>query len=340
VSSNEAATFLIVDVYGNVIGLAEADSYGHILFPRELVPLRAGSYPYTLYQSEAGVEGFDEGSDGWPVVLTVEGPENSVVSITYSYPQGKRAAAARNEQAAPALSGEPAGVSETAEKAAEATQATEDDAADTPKAVEPEPATDAEGQSEEENEAGKETDNETDTESENGESPEEAVEPEPAIAPGPAVAQIYAKVCNNGACAAGSALSFGLYDQNRSLIEEVASDDCGNIQFEVSFAEAGVYHYTVKQLSPALSGWRIDKRRLPVTITVEEAPLLRETGAEPAVPLHATVSYPIGDICFVNTFYGLLIGPSNTRCFSRPAQRCVSLISQPAPRRGGCPRCR
>ena len=61
----------------------------------------------------------------------------------------------------------------------------------------------------------------------------------------------------------------------------------------ISFTKPGVYNYTVREITPSISNWKIDKQEYRVVITVED----NDTGQ-----LTAKVDYPDGKIVFTNVY--------------------------------------
>jgi pilin isopeptide linkage protein len=86
--------------------------------------------------------------------------------------------------------------------------------------------------------------------------------------------------------------TFGLFDENGDLLA-TAQNTGGVVQFpQRIYTETGVFHYTVRELTPPEEGWTTDGAVYPVTVTVTEAGGM----------LIATVTYPNGQPTFVNTF--------------------------------------
>jgi pilin isopeptide linkage protein/uncharacterized repeat protein (TIGR02543 family) len=72
-----------------------------------------------------------------------------------------------------------------------------------------------------------------------------------------------------GRTLAGNDFIFGVYDEEGNIQASAYNDESGAITFpEIYFDAAGVYNYTVRELSVDQDGWITDKNNYPVTITV------------------------------------------------------------------------
>ena len=85
----------------------------------------------------------------------------------------------------------------------------------------------------------------------------------------------------------------------------------------ISFKKPGVYNYTVRELAPSISNWKIDKNEYRVIVTVED---------NGKGQLIAKVDYPDGKIVFTNMY---------CKCKCKPAKpkvdvcKCFNNLSFP-----------
>ena len=108
----------------------------------------------------------------------------------------------------------------------------------------------------------------------------------------PATAIIRARKCLIGGCLCGDDFTFAVFDQSGNEVARATNDECGKIVFPaLTFTQSGVFHFTVRELSPSSCGIVTDDRVFPVTVTVTD---------NGAGQLIATVSYPDGKPVFVN----------------------------------------
>ena len=70
----------------------------------------------------------------------------------------------------------------------------------------------------------------------------------------------------------------------------------------INFTKAGIYTYTVREITPPASNWKIDKREYTITVTVTD---------DGAGHLKAKVDYPDGKIVFTNEF---------CKCYCKPTR--------------------
>ena len=105
-----------------------------------------------------------------------------------------------------------------------------------------------------------------------------------------------------------------------SMTQRNHPDPCGDITFPpLCFTEQGVYHFTIRELTPSSNEWTTDKAEIPVVVTVEGE------GAEQT----ATVDYPNGIPQFTNTYrkcpvWAIIMACKTTYGCSVPAEGTFS----------------
>ncbi|MDR0896812.1 MAG: hypothetical protein LBN04_03040 [Oscillospiraceae bacterium] len=100
-----------------------------------------------------------------------------------------------------------------------------------------------------------------------------------------------------GAALPDGRFDFGLFSSSGAMLATATNDASGHIAFPAqpfTVEQMGAYTYTVREVSPSGSGWIVDGRTYPATITVS---IDQSTG----LPV-AAIAYPEGNPIFVNTY--------------------------------------
>jgi len=108
----------------------------------------------------------------------------------------------------------------------------------------------------------------------------------------PATAIIQAKKILCGGCLNGNDFTFAVFDQSGNEVTRATNNACGKIVFApISFTQAGMFNFTVRELNPSSHDVITDAHVFPVVVTVAD------NGERQLV---ATVNYPAGKPGFVN----------------------------------------
>ena len=114
----------------------------------------------------------------------------------------------------------------------------------------------------------------------------------------------------NGAQLQANAFSFLVLDANGDVVAGGSNDASGNIPFNsITYASAGVYTYTVKEVNAGANGITYDATEYTVTVTVVD----NGDGT-----LSASAAYPEGGLVFTNTYkpVGTSVTPQATKILS------------------------
>jgi pilin isopeptide linkage protein len=112
--------------------------------------------------------------------------------------------------------------------------------------------------------------------------------------PTPAYLALRARKIVCGTCLVPQMFTFGVFDQNGVEVARAKNDGAGTIIFPaLTFPEADVYTYTIRERNPSGCGWTTDTRVYPVIVTVTE----NEQGG-----LQAVADYPNGLPTFINRY--------------------------------------
>ena len=121
--------------------------------------------------------------------------------------------------------------------------------------------------------------------------------------------------------------SFVVLDKSGKVIARAQNDRDGNVKFPaLTFKQAGVYHYIVRENARSNQGWVMDQNHYPIVVKVVE-------GKEGK--LLATVSYPKGLPVFVNHYApkcnALCVPGSGERIYlpQRGKDKCTKQKSPP-----------
>ncbi|MCL2336550.1 MAG: SpaA isopeptide-forming pilin-related protein [Firmicutes bacterium] len=146
------------------------------------------------------------------------------------------------------------------------------------------------------------------------------VGPEP---PKPATATVEAckRLCGARLC--GDDFTFGLFDQHGHEVARATNDRCGKIVFPaVTFAQPGLFNYTVRELNQSGGCWMMDPRIWPVTVAVTT---VTDNGAGQLV---ATVTYPEGRPLLVNRFCPPAAGRCNVLIKAASICKMYQIVQQ------------
>ena len=97
-----------------------------------------------------------------------------------------------------------------------------------------------------------------------------------------------------GSCLRAGQFEFVVFDQNKKEVARARNDKHGDIDFPaLTLEQAGVYTYTMREISRPQKNWMLDRRHYSVIVTVSDCGQGRLT---------AVVSYPKGLPVFVNRY--------------------------------------
>ncbi|MDR0991895.1 MAG: hypothetical protein LBL87_03240, partial [Ruminococcus sp.] len=96
-----------------------------------------------------------------------------------------------------------------------------------------------------------------------------------------------------GACLCDEYFTFGLFSDNGEQLAQANNNENGDITFpQINFTSTGIYHFTVKELTPSGNCWQCDNSVFGVTVTVTD-----NNG------LQAEVTYDSGEVPTFTNFY-------------------------------------